>query len=478
MAKDFKVAHGAIAFWEQGKRTIPGPVLKLIEIYEEELGMTAQKTNQKNLKTLSSSWLSRTLKLSKTTAGIATRLASSSIHRALVTEARAQILQAASQRAVATRLVNTLGEMKGLMMKVGQIISYMDFALPEPARELLQTLQDSTVPMEPATINKIIKAELGAEPEIIFKEWEANSVAAASIGQVHWAKIQDGTPVAVKVQYPGITKTLDADLKNVGIFDHLGSALFRGQEKGTFISELRERLLEECDYRIEAKNQIEFRQRFHGNQKIVIPNIFERFSTDKVLTSEWIQGRRFKEFSITASQIEKNEAGLVIWVFAMESIFRHRIFNADPHPGNYLFLENGRVAFLDFGCVKHFSSEFITSWKLMARAFIEKKWKKYDQCVIESKIAANPDDFDFEYHRKMMSVLYVPWEEDKTYRFNQPYIEKTWRMMVLENPNKFRTNLPRDWIFLQRLQWGLNSVLAALDAEANWHRSFMKLIYT
>ncbi len=439
------------------------------------------KSKRSPFANLPSSWLGRNTRLLGLAAKIARKLASGSFQQLLNKSGEkglAAVLDLTTQEGLADDLTAALGAMKGLAMKAGQVMSYVDFALPEKAREILGALQDSVVPMPPDVVEDIIKRELGRTPSSLFSEWSPVPIAAASIGQVHLAKLQDGTPLAIKIQYPEIEKTIQIDLGNLKIFDVLGYGIFRHQDKGAVLEEFKERLLEECNYEFEAKNQEKFKQLYQENSQVIIPDIFHEFSTKRVLTSRYYPAKRFKEFLSSSSQEQRNRAGEIIWSFAFESIFKHGLFNADPHPGNYLFTDNGEVVFLDFGCVKSFDREFISDWKEMAVATLEGDQQKLKALLIKKRISPRPNLYDFEYHYHMMRELYLPWREDKTFCFTHEFVAKTIQDLVIKNPNKFTTNMPRDWVFVNRLQWGLYSVLAMLNAQSNWHRRLMPLIQT
>jgi len=213
MAAELRVAHGAVGLWESGSRPIPGPVLKLMELFEEELNLGAGTASARSLTTLQTSFLSRGFKLSRTAASATAQAAAASLATIFASEERASAVAATTQAAIARQIVETLGEMKGFAMKVGQMASYLDFAVPEAARDVLAVLQRSTQPMAPRTVAQVFLEELGASPRRLFAEWSPQPFAAASIGQVHRARLASGELVAVKVQYPGVVEAIEARLR-------------------------------------------------------------------------------------------------------------------------------------------------------------------------------------------------------------------------------------------------------------------------
>ena len=215
---------------------------------------------KRKIRKMPTSWIGRNSRLTSTAAKMAVQVGKRSIRKAwrLAGESPFQEkIETVLQDRVADTLVETLGEMKGLAMKAGQMMSYVDFTLPPKAREVLSKLQDSTPAMAPGLVDQIMIEQLGGPPTEIFAQWSPKPFAAASIGQVHWARLKEGPDVAVKIQYPGIWKAILADLGNFKVLELLGQGLFRSQEKGVVMAELKERLEEECDYRNEAKNQLQ-----------------------------------------------------------------------------------------------------------------------------------------------------------------------------------------------------------------------------
>ncbi len=369
----------------------------------------------------------------------------------------------ASARAVVARL----GSLKGLLMKAGQIASFMSPSLPEGVRAVLAELQTMTDPMRPEVAAAVVTAELGKSPEALFADWSPEPFAAASIGQVHRARHRDGRLLAVKVQYPGVDKAIQSDLRNAAIMNGLGSLLFRGLDYDSIMDEMRARLLEECDYLHEAHSQEAFRAAWRGRTGLIIPTVVQELTSRRVLTSELIGGQNFESFAATASQEERNRAGDTMMRFAYESILSHHMFNCDPHPGNYRFVD-GKVAFLDFGSVKHFQPAVVDVWRRMLVAVGAHDMEGFRRLVIELGIAPQGRKFDFEAQFRIAEYLSLPWLKEPPFRFSPDYLRGTFPLMIFENPNKFTMNLPADLLFLNRLQWGLYAVLGMLAAEGNY----------
>src|SRR6202522_1322516 len=241
-------------------------------------------------------------------------------------------------------VADTLGAMKGVMMKIGQMASYVDDGLSPAVRHTLVRLQDSVPPMSPQLAAEAVEAELGAPPERAFARWDPRPIAPASIGQVHRAVTLDGRAVAVKVQYPGIAETVAADLGNAALLRRMLRIAALAQDLDALLSELRDRIGEELDYRREAANQRMLAEYYDGHPTIHVPGVVSELSTRRLLTSELSSGARFAELA-TWPQHERDLAAETIYRFVFRSLYDVRAFNGDPHPGNYLFHRGGKVTF-------------------------------------------------------------------------------------------------------------------------------------
>src|SRR3954469_1202063 len=260
-------------------------------------------------------------------------------------------------------MVETLGKMKGAAMKIGQLASFIDTEfLPPEYRELYQeqlaTLRTSAPPMPWKKVREVLDEEWDEFPEELFEELDEEPAAAASIGQVHRAVLPDGRQVAVKIQYPGVAEALRADLQNAGVLMKMAKAFAPGLDANAVARELRERVLEELDYEYEAQNQRSFSRAYRGHPFIHVPDVVTRLSTTRVLVSEWVGGMGFDEVK-ELPQPERDRFGEIVYRFCFGSVYHLQPFNADSHPGNYLLMEDGRVAFLDFGMTKHLDKEQI-----------------------------------------------------------------------------------------------------------------------
>lgn len=366
----------------------------------------------------------------------------------------------------AGKLVKELGALKGLVMKLGQIASYMPGALPPEAQRVLTKLQANTTAMEYAQVEAVLRGEFGQAPTALFEGLEPEPFAAASIGQVHRAQ-HEGRAVAVKIQYPGIEDALRSDLKTAGMLGRLGT-VGTALDGGGLIDELRDRVLEECDYRKEADNQRAFKALFEQMPGAHVPAVVAERSGQRVLTSALDPGQSFYPFCDTAPQAARDRAGEIIFRVCFDSLFRHSVYNADPHPGNYLFSPTGDVTFLDFGCIRRFDPVMIEAWKKVARSVLADDRAEFQRCFPALGFVGNPKKFDWDHQWMMMRYLYRPFLATLPFTYTNEYVKESYGMLLFDNPNRFTQKMPPEWLFLNRLQWGLNSVLAHLQATAPW----------
>lgn len=267
----------------------------------------------------------------------------------------AEAVAAEMQARAATQLFTVLGELKGGAMKFGQALSIFESALPEeaaaPYRAMLTKLQDSAPALPPSRVREVMAAELGPRWQSRFRSFDDVAVAAASIGQVHRAQWRDGRDVAVKIQYPGAAKALLADLSNVSKVARVATAWMPGIDIGPILQELRGRMSEELDYRLEASAQKAFAKAFADDPTVSIPAVVG--GSERVLITEWMDGIPLSSIITEGTPDQRDLAGTRYIEFLLDAPGRCGLLHADPHPGNFRLLGDGRLGVLDFGAVKH-----------------------------------------------------------------------------------------------------------------------------
>ena len=365
-------------------------------------------------------------------------------------------------------VASTLGAMKGVLMKIGKMASYVDDGLSPGVRHTLSRLQDSVPPMSAELAAGVITEELGRPPEEVFASWDPEPIAAASIGQVHRAITRDGRAVAVKVQYPGIAETMAADLGNVALLRRMLRITAPSQDVDALIAELRDRVLEELDYRREADNQRLLAGYYDGHPTIRIPAVIGELSARRVVTSELADGARFAELA-GWSQEERDLAAETIYRFVFRSLYDVHAFNGDPHPGNYLFHGGGQVTFLDFGLVKHFTLAELQPLMQMARHLCVRNDPEAFRRSMEKAGFLRPDaPLSTETIVEHMAVFYDTIRKPGPLTITGEYSSTIVRRFFdLRSPVAGYVSIPRSYVILQRINLGLFAVLGQLTATAN-----------
>ena len=297
----------------------------------------------------------------------------------------------------AEQIVTALGTMKGAAMKLGQVLSFLDVGLvPEEYREEFQrklgALRDAAPKVRFDDMRKVIEAELGEPVGDVFATFDEEPVAAASIGQVYRATLHDGREVAVKVQYPGVAAAVRADMQNLGMILRLMKQVAPGLDVKATAEEVRSRIGEELDYELEAQHQRSLARIFRGHPFIVVPDVMTALSREKVIVTEFVRGAGFDAIK-ERDQATRDRVGEIVFRFYMGCMYRHHQFSGDPHPGNFMLLDDGRVAFLDFGLFKVMPKELIELELACQRAGHEGDAERLHQIWAETGFLARPDRF-------------------------------------------------------------------------------------
>ena len=279
----------------------------------------------------------RNSRLARLGARIGLAHAGTSARKVFAGAERKEELSRAREFKTAQQVATELGNMKGALMKVGQMASYLDDGLPEPMRLALSQLQSNAPPMAVELVRIELERELGKPMSEIFVEFDDEPIASASIGQVHRAiiRLADGTEqaVAVKVQYPGVAEAIDADLRTADLLGAMLAFGFKSLNPEDMVAEIKDRLREELDYKREAANQQMFIDFYKGHPFIHVPEVFHEFSTGRILMTELVAGHSFAEV-LEWSQEQRDIAGEAIFRFVFRSLYRFRAFNGDPHPAH------------------------------------------------------------------------------------------------------------------------------------------------
>ncbi|MDQ3107931.1 MAG: AarF/ABC1/UbiB kinase family protein [Actinomycetota bacterium] len=365
-----------------------------------------------------------------------------------------------------------LGGMKGAIMKAGQMLSFIADGLPPEAQAALATLQQDVPPMAPSLAAEVIRNELGDEPERVFLEWNPVPLGAASIGQVHRAVTKDGRVVAVKVQYPGVDKAIKSDLDNAEmLYGLFASFALKNLDVKSLVDELRDRMADELDYRLEAKLQTEFADRYDGHPFIKVPKIVPELSTQRVLVSEWVDGLRFDDFIAQADDATRQKAAEVMFRFAQGAIQHHHVFNGDPHPGNYILHTDGTVTFLDFGLVKRWGPGELESLSGVLDCILDRDVGGAIQAAVDAGFLPADHGLDPIHVFEYVSGPYEPFMVDE-FTYTRDWTSKALQRVVDmqgEYGDVIRLlNMPTSYVILDRVVWGMSALLGRLDATNQW----------
>jgi predicted unusual protein kinase regulating ubiquinone biosynthesis (AarF/ABC1/UbiB family) len=360
--------------------------------------------------------------------------------------------------------------MKGAFMKFGQLLSMMSGTLPDEMRAQLATLQTDAPPMAYQLVREVMEQEFGQPPEKLFRHFEQQPVAAASIGQVHRARLADGSPVAVKVQYPGVQEAIRHDLANAGMLISMAGVLSPGLDAGPIVRDLKEGILGELDYLREAQWQQGFHDRFAGHAFVRIPRVYHELTTSRVLTQEFVEGRPFAD-ALARSQADRDCIAEIIFRYCFGSIYRFHLFNGDPHPGNYILCDDGKVAFVDYGCVVEFSDAAILRFIRILRALMNGELNEWRAGIEDAGILRPDAPFTTDELYQHMHWYWKPVLEDEV-----TFTPELAAEMVRRNTQTTgeggrinqHCNVPEGMVFLTRINFGLAGLLGSLGARGPW----------
>jgi predicted unusual protein kinase regulating ubiquinone biosynthesis (AarF/ABC1/UbiB family) len=375
---------------------------------------------------------------------------------------------------VAERTAEVLGNLRGLAAKLGQTASYVDGFVPDTHRAVyekaLGALRTAAPRSSPAAIRALVEHELGAPIDQLFKSFSDEPFASASIGQVHRAALHSGEDVAVKVQHPGIDHAIESDLANVSLLENFVGALVpRSVNSAAVLEEVKARFREELDYGLEAERQEQFRVLHAADPQISIPRVFRERSARRVLTMQLVSGATLEEAARAPAPLRERYAE-VLWRFVFKGNLVGGMFNADPHPGNYLFQPDGSVTFLDFGCIQPISGSRLTAARRLHAAALrrdEAEFKSAAAVILESK-GGSYEDAATAYSRRCFAPVF-----ESPFHITQEFASSLVRDIATVKEqmwakDKSFVQLPPGMLFMNRLQFGFYSVLARLDVAVDY----------
>jgi predicted unusual protein kinase regulating ubiquinone biosynthesis (AarF/ABC1/UbiB family) len=422
--------------------------------------------------------VTRTVKLASLPVGLAGRTALGLGKR--IGGRPAEIVAQEIQHRTAEQIFRVLGELKGGALKLGQALSIFEAALPpeiaEPYRATLTKLQESAPPLPAATVHRVLAADLGPDWRASFAEFDDRPAAAASIGQVHRATWLDGRQVAVKIQYPGAGKALSSDFSQLSRIAMLFGVLMPGLETKPLLDELRARVVEELDYRLEATSQQAFADAYRDDPDIYVPPVVA--GTDHVLVSEWMDGTPLAQIIASGTQEQRNRAGLLLVRLMFSGPARAGLLHADPHPGNFRLLPDGRLGVLDFGAVDRLPDGLPPLFgKLLWLMHHEGDIQTVEEDLREHGFLRPGITVDLEELHAFLAPLAEPSRVD-TFAFSREWMRaETARMTSVRPANVARRlNLPPSYVLIHRVSTAGIGVLCQLGCEGSFRGEVLRWI--
>ncbi|HEY8583554.1 MAG TPA: AarF/ABC1/UbiB kinase family protein [Capillimicrobium sp.] len=424
-----------------------------------------------------SSRIGRTARLGGMVAGQGLRWAGTTLANRGRSAEDAEAAQSARALATADELVTQLGRMKGAAMKIGQVLSTIDFeGVPEGEREAfkakLATLRDQAPSVPFHDVRKVLEADLGAPVAERFASFDETPVAAASIGQVHRATTLDGDDVAVKVQYPGVAEAVETDLRNLNLLLPLVRRLAPALDARALAAELRERISEELDYELEAQSQRAVARAFRGHPFVAVPGVHTALSSRRVLVSDFVEGLGFEAVKQLPDP-ERDRFAEILFRFFYGLLEREALVAGDPHPGNVMLLADGRVCFLDFGLMRRMPRAYLAGERELARALVDQDAERVHELLTELGYLPDPPSFEPERLLRQLSDSTEWWLEPGERRLDPAYVwQLTERASSPRSPSfdlMRRQTIPPEALLLRRMEGMLFAVLGELRACADWH---------
>ena len=382
----------------------------------------------------------------------------------------------------AQQLMLALGNLKGPLMKVGQILSTIPEALPPEYAQAFQQLQSNAPPMGWPFVRRRMKAELGPDWEKKFKSFEKNAAAAASLGQVHKATGHDGQLLACKLQYPDMQSAIDADLNQLKIIFSIYERYDQAIQTGHIHAELSERLREELDYEREAQHCALYAFMLQDEKAVHVPKVVTDLSTRRLLTTNWLQGEKILNF-VAAPAAQRNRIAMHMFRAWYVPLYYYGIIHGDPHLGNYTVRKDDSINLLDFGCIRVFPAKFVGGVIDLYNALMQndnaRALHAYETWGFKNLSKERIDTLNI-----WARFLYAPVMEDKIRPigeitngfYGRETAQKVHKKLRELSREKGGIAIPREFVFMDRAALGLGSVFLHLKAEINWHKVFNELI--
>lgn len=477
MADEFMVTSGAIAHWELGRRPIPGPIIRLISIYEETCGLQERDSSLINLESLSASQsvmreISNTLeseglKPCEQEQGRLFKLLKDNFHLNF----NEPDFKLNIKLKIFQRVIKSFGGSKGLSLKAAQIASFLEMGMSPEISKTIGNLLLQVEPMAFAKIEMILNEAYGSY-EKVFKKVYKKPLAVTSLAELYRAELQDGTNVVIKIRDPEIEQTLGTQFRNLNFLSQIGGLV--GSDVGKVVKDIESWVLSELDYEKEVYNQERFRNIFAHEPRIVIPPVFREHCRNNIIVLGYEPGISFEAFAARATESEKKEAAKLIAYFHSYAIFKHGLAHGDAHPGNFLF-QDGRVIFLDYGRISEIEESLLGIEREFMKAVLDKNFEGFKSYFITKKLIKNPEQFDFAEYWKVIQALQAHHLTEKPFRISREHLRSA-ILRVRQFRERKQISYNTELLLASLVNMTLMSLFAELDVEVPWRKQALEIL--
>jgi predicted unusual protein kinase regulating ubiquinone biosynthesis (AarF/ABC1/UbiB family) len=439
----------------------------------------AKKPNARSLKT---GRIERLASVGSVTGRVGASYLWSALKRPFQSEEKRETARLDTHLKNALRIVESSKQLRGAFMKMTQLLSMRDDLFPTEAIDVLSVVQSSVPAMDYRLIRKRIVDELGAEPEKIFASFDPEAFAAASLGQVHRARLHSGEEVVVKIQYPGVEKTVKSDLQNakalIQTLKLVARDVMRNRDmdyRGVY-EEMKSRMEEELDYELEAANIELFQKLYADDPEIVIPRVIHERTTRRVITLGYIDGYKIRDILAPGvDQSLKDWVMLKLYNITWQQLLCFGVLHVDPHPGNYLVTHHPKLGILDFGCIRILPPGLRDAYRDLNRALLEDDDPLFRDALLRLEFL-NPED-DHRPMRAILRRLFAPLLVDRKVDPREYKSMEELSAAVQRGLAAGYWKAPPHRVFLDRVLLGIDGYLKLAGTVANWHRIYKKWVY-
>lgn len=389
-----------------------------------------------------------------------------------------QRLKSEAHLAAALQLFGTMGYLRGAVMKVGQMLANLPEVVPEEFAEVLSALHFEAPPMHYSLVREVFLDEFGREPEEMFASFDRQAFAAASLGQVHRARLHSGEEVAVKIQYPGIARTIKSDLRNLRLLLQPLCCTSDWQNTLDKLEDVEQMLLMETDYEQEALFSEKARHLFTDADQVVVPQFYREYSTKRVLTTGYLRGCHLEEFlSANPGQEERNHFTTLLTVATFRVYYQLHWFFADPHPGNFIFMEDGRLGLIDFGCTRVIPDE---DWRLICeleQANLDGDEAAFNRIIAKASLFDSPEEMEPERLDILRRAVYwnmEPWLKEGHFDFGDRDFFMRGIQSIMEMTRKRYTRGSPLYLWSNRFIFGGRAFCYKLKGRCEFRKIFLQ----